>query len=545
MAKAKSSGVVKGTMILIAGNLIVKIIGALFKLPLANIIGADGMGLYNSAFTVYDIFLVLSTSGYTLAISKLVASNCARGRGDEALRILSSTRRLFWGLGLFFTAAMLIGSRFYAGLIGNTRSTLCILVLAPSVLFVSLMCAYRGYYQGTNDMLPTTASQIIEAVVRLVCGLSFSWFLKAQGYGIEIASAGAIAGITIGEFSSTSSLALMHRAKMRRREKRGAPKPIPRRSRGLYRTLLATAIPIGVSSIIISLINVCDNGVVLRRLQSIGYTEQQSNTLYGAFNMAFTIFGLPVTIVFAITTSVFPVLSFAHACKNDARVAHISEAALRVGMMVTSAAAAVFASLSGPIVRVLYFGQPRDAALAGPLLMLMTPAAIVLSLSVLTATVLQAVDKLIAPSRSMIVGGIVCLASNWMLVGLPQVGIYGVPVGLFLCYLVTTVLNLAEIRKVGLRLRYGRLFFRPLLPAAVLGVVAGALSALLVPVCGALNGGLVALAAGLLCYVLVLFSSGTVERGDFALLPGGKKAVRILEKLRLLQKPENGVLRSF
>jgi stage V sporulation protein B len=202
-------------MILILGNIIVKIIGAFFKLPLANIVGADGMGLYNSAFTVYDIFLVVSTAGFTLAISKMVSSCCANGKDGEALQILRVTRNLFIVIGLSATIIMFLGARLFSGLIGNTRSFNCIVMLAPAVTFVSVMCAYRGYYQGTNDMIPTTVSQIVEAVVRLVIGLSVSYFLKIKGYPIEVVAVGAIAGITIGEFSSTFSLAVIHHFKMK------------------------------------------------------------------------------------------------------------------------------------------------------------------------------------------------------------------------------------------------------------------------------------------------------------------------------------------
>lgn len=530
-AASAGSTMIKGTMVLIAGNIVVKIIGALFKLPLANIIGADGMGLYNASFTVYDIFLVLSTAGYTLAISKMVSSCCAHGRDGEALAILKVTRRLFIFIGLIFTAAMYFGARFFSQLIGNTRSYNCIVMLAPAVLFVSLMCAYRGYYQGTNDMVPTTVSQVVEAIVRLAVGLSLSWYLKSRGYSMEIVAAGAIAGITLGEFSSTFTLAMLHRVKQHGKKPRRRNYAPPRR---LLRTLFATSIPIGISSIIISVINILDNSIVMHRLQYTGCTEQQANTLYGAFNMSFTVFSLPMTIVFAITTSVFPMLSYEHACGNEGRVARIAQASVRIVMLTSTAAAAVFLSLSSPIVRILYFGQPRDAKIAVPLLILMAPAAILISLSVLTGTVLQAVDHLLVPSRSAIIGGAVCLIFNWYLIGNPKIGIYGVPIGICICYLITTVLNLSAIKKSGIAFDRGGLFFRPLLPAAVLAVVAYAVYRISEPL-GLLKSSLLSLAVGFVVYLFVLFISKTVKIDDLLLLPKGAKIVRMLEKLHLVR----------
>lgn len=531
MTKEAKQSIVKGTMILIVGNIIVKIIGAFFKLPLANIVGADGMGLYNSSFTVYDIFLVLSTAGFTLAISKMVSSCCAKGRDGEALQILKVTRNLFIVIGLSASVIMFFGAKLFASLIGNTRSFYCILLLAPAVTFVSVMCAYRGYYQGTNDMIPTTVSQITEAVVRLIFGLSVSYILKINGQPIEIVAAGAIVGITLGELSSTGSLALIHHFKRK-------GKKIRHRSyvtrRKILKTLFATSIPIGISGIIISVINILDNSITMHRLQSIGCTEQQANILYGAFNMAFTVFSLPLTIVMAVTTSVFPVLSYAFACKNHARVENITKGSLRIIMLASTATAGLFLSLAAPIVRIIYFNQPKDAEIAVPLLVLMAPAAILISLSVITGTILQGIDKLLTPAKSSIVGGVVCLVFNWFLIGNPKIGIYGVPIGITVCYLINTVSNLYSIRKAGIKLHYAKMFFRPLLPAAVLAITAWATYTLTFPMLGLVKSTLLALLASLISYVVVLFISKTVEPNDLCMLPGGKRLVKFLSKFNLI-----------
>lgn len=532
MAESSSNSVVKGTMILIIGNIIVKIIGAFFKLPLANIIGADGMGLYNSSFTVYDIFLVLSTAGYTLAISKMVSTCCAHGKDGEALQILKITRNLFFVIGLVFSAVMFLGARIYAQMIGNTRSFFCILMLSPAVLFVSLMCAYRGYYQGTNDMIPTTVSQVVEAIARLIIGLAVSWYLKSKGFGMEVVAAGALAGITFGEFSSTFTLAMIHRFKRRGKKiRRQSFAPSGR----IMRTLFATSVPIGISGIIISVINILDNSIVMHRLQNIGCTEQQANTLNGAFNMAFTVFSLPITIVMAVTTSVFPVLSYAHASGSHARVQKIIKASLRIIMIASTATAAIFLALSGPIIKILYFGQPRDAQIATPLLVLMSPAAVLISLAVITGTILQAVDKLIVPSRSSIIGGAICLVFNWYLIGNPQIGIYGVPIGICICYGIVTFLNLFEIRKCGIKFNSREVLLKPVLPAVVLALSLAAVYYLSYRTLGNIKAVVLSLTVSIAVYLVVLFTSGTVEKDDLNMIPGGKKLVKVLEKLNFFK----------
>lgn len=541
MQKKSGRTLLKGTLILIIGNIIVKIIGAFFKLPLANIIGADGMGLYNASFIVYDIFLVITTSGFPLAISKMVANASAHGNDYEALKIFRVTRDFFIITGLTGAAAMAGGAKFFSGFIGNTRSYPCILVLSPAIVFVSLMSAYRGYYQGTNDMIPTTISQVAEAVARLVVGLTLSWELKKAGFGIEIASAGALVGITVGEFTSTSVLALIHSIRQRKspyRRKEDIPPRILRKAapaRKIIAAMFKTSIPIAASTLIISIINMLDNSVIMHRLQTIGFNEQQANTLYGCFNMAFTVFSLPITIVSAVTVSVFPILSYAYAAKDFHTVSKAAGASLRIAMLAAAASAALFVSLSFPIIHLLYFSQPRDAAIAAPLLLLLGPSAVVIALTMITSCILQAIDKLMTPSFSMIAGGVVCLGMNWLLVGQKGIGIYAAPAGIFACYLLTTVLNLHAIRKSKkVRLSFKNLFAKPFLPAVSMALAGIGIFRLLEPSLGTLKAAGIAIFFGILVYFTVLFLNHGIEAEDLEMLPKGKQIAAFLRRLRLL-----------
>jgi stage V sporulation protein B len=540
LAKNTGGSIVKGTLILIVGNVIVKIIGALFKLPLANIIGADGMGLYNASFIVYDIFLVLATAGFPLAVSKMVANSSARGNPAEALKIFKVARNCFVLIGTVFSVIMFLGARMFSQLIGNTRSFYSIVALSPAVLLVSIMSAYRGYYQGTNDMIPTTISQVIEAICRLVVGLSLSWYLKSAGFDPQIVAAGAIVGITLGEFSSTFTLAMLHRYRMRKRKpQRKCPTP----ARKIISTMFATSTPIGIGIIIISVINMLDNAVVMRRLQQIGYTEMQANTLYGTYNMAFTVFSLPITIVSALQISIFPILSYAYACKNYARVSRTAQASMRIAMIVAMASTALFLSLSTPIINIMYFNQPAAAKIAAPLLTLLAPSAVMMALSMLTSSILQSIDKLIVPARSMIFGGAVCLASNWFLVGNRNLGIYGAPVGIFLCFTITSVLNILSINKSKcVRISMKDLFYKPFLPAAVMALTGTIAFNITEHVFGLLKASAFSILLSLINFVLMLFLNNSIDRSDLLILPYGRKLVRFFEKIHLM-RPASGAAR--
>ena len=534
LAKNTSTNLIKGTLILIVGNVIVKIIGALFKLPLANIIGADGMGLYNASFIVFDIFLVLATAGFPLAVSKMVANSSAHGDPGEAIKIFKVARSCFFAIGLVFSLIMFFGARTFSELIGNTRAYYSILVLSPAVLFVALMCAYRGYYQGTNDMIPTTISQVIEAICRLVIGLSFAWYLKSEGYDTQIVAAGSIVGITIGEFSSTFTLAMLHRHRMKKRKKLQRSKTP---SDKILSTMFATSTPIGIGVIIISIINMLDNSVMMHRLQYIGFSETQANTLYGTYNMAFTVFSLPITIVSALQISVFPILSYAFACKNYSRVARTAQASIRIAMIVAMASAAIFLSLSSPIINIMYFNQPAAAKIVAPLLMLLAPSAVMISLTILTSTILQSIDKLIVPCRSMIVGGTACLVSNWFLVGSRGIGIYGAPVGIFICYTITAILNIIEIKRNRcVKLSFKNMFYKPFLPAAVMAVTGAVAFGITQHSFGLLKASVFSITLCMVNFILVLFLNKSISRSDLLILPHGKKVACFFEKLHLISR---------
>lgn len=533
---AQSKDIIRGTLILVAGNIAVKIIGALFKLPLANIIGADGMGLYNAAFIVYDIFLVLATAGCPLAVSKLVASCSASGRGSEPLRILRVSRFCFFIIGSLLSAVMFFGAGPFSRLIGNTRAYYSILVLAPSVLFVSLMSSYRGYYQGTNDMVPTTVSQIIEAVVRLIFGLGLAVFFTLKGFDASVVAAGALAGITVGEFSSTFSLAMLHRKKMKKRpfNRETCPRVSPL---GIAKRLFMTSAPIGIGVIIISIINMLDNSVVMRRLQYAGFSEYEANVLYGTYNMASTVFSLPVTIISALQTSVFPILSCAFAQKNTGGVSRAARASMRITVTVGFASSALFLAMSQPLNNLVYFHQPAAVKIVVPLLTLLSPCAVVFTLTMMSSTILLSCDRMLAPTVSMIAGGCVCLISNWVLVGIREIGIFGVPAGLLACYSVTSVINLVSIkRSCNVKLELGSAAARAILPAAALGV-SGLLAYRLALIrTGVICASFISVCTGVAVFIPSLFISGCVTQADLRIMPGGKKLIRVLGILRLIPK---------
>ena len=171
--KHKNS-IAAGATVLIAANFIVKIIGVVYKIPLANILGSDGMGYLSSAYEIYQLLLTIFASGGAVAISKMVAESIALARYAEVRKEVRLMGTVFFIVGGLGTAVMFFGSGFFARSVSTEQAKYCMMVLSPAIFFLSMSCVFRGYYQGMQNMKPTGITQIVEAFFKLLIGIGFA-----------------------------------------------------------------------------------------------------------------------------------------------------------------------------------------------------------------------------------------------------------------------------------------------------------------------------------------------------------------------------------
>ena len=262
MATEKKQSLFGGAAVLAVGVVIVKIIGALFKIPLAHILGETGNADFNNAYNIYAVLLTISTAGLPVALSKMISEAKTLGRERQARRVLKVSFAAFLTLGVLSFVIMWFGNEKCAALLNNPNAAYGIKALAPGVVCVGCLAAFRGFAQGSFRMTPTAVSQIIEALCKLMLGLALSMWLLRIGQPDYIAAAGAIAGVTAGTILSLVYMAidyLRHRPALRRGES-CAP------DRAILRRLLALAIPITLSSSMVSLITLIDTKLVQGRL---------------------------------------------------------------------------------------------------------------------------------------------------------------------------------------------------------------------------------------------------------------------------------------
>ena len=351
MATEKKQSFLGGAAVLAFGIVAVKVIGAVFKIPLRNILGEAGSADFSNAYNIYATLLTISTAGLPVALSKLVSEAYARGRTRQAQRTFRVSFLVFLTLGLISFALMWWGNGYLAGLLNNPRAAYGIRALAPAVVCVACLSAFRGYAQGRLYMTPTAVSQIIEAACKLLFGLALSTWLLRIGQPDYVAAAGAIAGVTIGTVLSLCYMAvnyLRHLPALRRGEPSAS-------SRAILRRLLALAIPITLSSSMVSIITLIDTSLVQGRLQSaLNYSLDEMRAMYGNYSACMDLYNLPSSLMVALTASVIPAVSAAITQRDRRQTARIVRSSVRVTALLAFPMGLGLWSLSKPIFHLFY-----------------------------------------------------------------------------------------------------------------------------------------------------------------------------------------------
>ena len=523
-----------GAAILAAGILIVKLIGMFYKIPLTNVIGAQGNTDFANAYNIYVVLLTISTAGLPVALSKLVSEANAQGRRNQVRRTFQLAMGMFLILGAVSFIIMYFKADWLAGMMHDTKAVHGIKALAPAVVCVGCLAALRGYSQGHMNMTPTSVSQIIEAACKLAIGLPLAWWLISKlERPPEIAAAGAITGVTVGTMVALVYMTVSFL--MTRSEDSRRTRDIPDSTGTILRDILRIAIPITLSSSMVGIVNVIDASLVQGQLQRVllenpdSWTmyvnfvdfaplesalnawketlagapatmaalsaqvdqelaaqvaqsaaqelhttlESLSRTLYGNYYGALNIYNLPASLMTAITASVIPAVSGALARRDKRGASRVAGSSLRITALLACPMGVGLLVLGEPIIRLLY--PKLEAGLAGPLLSALGVAAVFVCLMLVCNSIIQAYGFVNVPILVMVGGGVVKIFANYNAVAMPRVGIYGAPLGNILCFGLCLLLDLIIIaRAVPRHPRYLDVFLKPMIASAAMGAAAWA-----------------------------------------------------------------------
>lgn len=575
--KDKGSKFLKGALILAAANFLVKIIGAFFKVPLYELIGKEGNGIFNVAYQIYTFMFIIATAGFPIAVSKMVAESIARDDKYDARRVFETAFLLLGTIGLVGSVVLYMFAGQLAALLGNPDSEMGIKVISPAVFFVSIVSAYRGYFQGKQNMYPTAASEVVESSAKLILGIAAAFLfmsmtintglgtvvdfsakeISSTHYRTMYSATGAIFGVTAGTFLALILMMVIYSC----REKKAIPIPgQPIRTRkSIMKSLVLIAIPITIGASVSSITSLVDLATIMNRLvinpnvfdgyahifaegtefassaaeegwNGLVLLQKKANSLYGMYTgQAQTMFNLPLTIVMALSMSIVPAISTAIAEKKAKEANTITASVLRITMLFALPCAMGFFLLSEPILRVLY-----SDANASLLLQKLSMAVVFVALVSVSNAVLQAYGRVYVPVVNMLVGGVLKVLMNYILI--PIWGIDAAPIATTVCYAVISLLNIiCIVRMLKIKLSVIYMVIKPIVASIIMGAAVVAAYNLLDKIMpGSRLATLAAIAIGAAAYALALILVRCLRKEDILNLPKGAKIAELMEKYKLI-----------
>ena len=531
-------GFASGVAILTVSTVIVKLIGVLYKIPMIKYLGEDGMGYFNSAYEIYTFFYILATAGLPVAISILVAQNASAGNRENVKRIFGVSAALLSILGLVGAAVLYFGAPLLGRLIGNSGATASIAAISPMIFFICISSSVRGFFQGMQNMMPTAVSQVIEALGKLFPGLLLGVWAVNSGRSGEAAAAFATLGITLGVGISMIYLLL---SKLFGKEGSASAAKIPTVCSGIsiLRSLVSIALPITLSSAVISMTRTVDLFMILRRLQSIGYTEAAANSIYGSYStLAVSMFNLPASFVTPIALALVPALAASVNCGDRLKEQRTLNSAFRLCGVIIIPAALGMSVFSRPILELVFAGETVAINIAAPLLSVLAVSVFFSCLMTVSNAVLQAYGKERKPVISMMIGAAIKILLSYVLIGDPRLNVYGAPISTLVCDITVTSINIAFIKKTtnGMSSAW-ELFGRSLVAAGVsVGVCAMGYYSLVGRTLERSPGvTLVAIGLTAVIYLLLSLKIKAIDGEDIMLLPWGDKIYGIMKKIRLVK----------
>ncbi len=529
MSQQKKQNFLQGTALLAMATAIVKVIGALYKIPLNAIIGEQGFGYFNTAYEIYNILLMISTAGLPVAMSRMISQASSLGKYNQVRRIYATARGIFLGLGVTGSFLMTVFCRELAAFQNQPDAWAAIGCLGPCVLLICIMSTFRGFFQGQGNMLPTSISQVLEAVVKLVVGMTAAMVTLKMTNSIPLAAGGAIMGVTISCLVSAIYLFACFRGEFRELP---ITQDDPVSYKDTAKGLLLIAVPITIGSAGLQLLTALETKIYMGQLLSLGYSQSQADTMRGIYSMTQTIYNLPCAFITPITISIIPAITAHLTLCNDKDAKATEESAIRITGLIAMPCAFGLAIMAEPVTALLggYTGDKLE--LAGKLMGILGCAVLFNALVLVTTAIMQAHNRAGRPVINMLIGGLLKLGAVYILTGNPNIGIIGTPIGTLLCYIAIALLNLISLRSL---LEHPPAILRNLtrsfLSAAIMGVFAYAalagLKSLGVTSSLILCAGPIALAVCV--YALAAVKLKAITKEDCLLLPKGDKIAKLLK----------------
>jgi stage V sporulation protein B len=455
--RKENNKILEGAMTLTIATVVVKILGAIYKIPISHVLGEEGMGHFNSAYTVYSFFYLLCTAGVPKAIMILCGE--LENEGKEKITVIKSSISFFVWLGISIAISFSLLSRLLSNLIGNPDSYISMIFIAPSILFSATSGVYRGYFSSKVEFFRVSIAQVIEGASRLIFGLLLALFASRTYTSLGVISAFALLGTSIG--SLLSLIYLSHSAKLDiSKYKNGQKVSIDEKVR-LVKRIVYIALPIAAGAIIMSITNIIDLGIVMNRLKSLGFSSSTTTSLYGNYTtLATPIFNTIISLFVPLTVAFMPALIKASSNAEEFNRTLLEE--MNISSFVFIPLTIGICVYSDEILKLLF--NDKWVFLGSRLLTyLMISIFFIIPLYIINCA-LEALGNVKATMISMLVGGVFKVISGFVLIGNRNFGIFGAPISTIIFYSAALITSVAiSIKQTKISLPFLKSMASPLI----------------------------------------------------------------------------------
>lgn len=462
----KKKNFLYGAFVLSASNLLIKIIGAVFRIPLTNLVGVAAMGYFSSAYSIYNVLLSLATAGLPTGIAVMVSRSVATGKYKDVKRIMRISAAAFVSLGAVLSVLGMVFAREIAVFMNSEDAYCAVFWLMPAVFFISVVSLFKGFFQGFGNMNTTAMSNLIEATMKLVAGYSIAYLLSRQGYEPPVVVGGAIAGIMISTFCAMtySSLRYVFRGKNYRftEEQLAESKETPRGP--LSKAFFSIALPVMLSSISANLMSAIDSFSVVNCMKAYMSDMEEINFLWGSYsNLALTIFNLPLIFITSIGVALIPEISALFIKGNKKELKNSLEKSLKTSALVAFACAAGILATSTELLSLLYSNK-EAIAVASVILKILTFVIVCVGYTTVLNSILNSIKKATSSVVAIFIGSAVKSIFTVIFVSIPELGIYGAPLATCVAYPVMLAIGFYFVKKhTKTALSIKEIFFKPLI----------------------------------------------------------------------------------
>ncbi len=430
-------------------GIIAKLIGALYRVPLTNIVGAEGMGLYQMVFPLYTVLLAFCGGGMTSATSRVVAKYTAIGNDRTALRAVRVAFLPLIGISVCCAGGVALLSNVISRIQGNADAAVAYLALCPSLLFSGGICVLRGYFQGKSKMLPSGISQLIEQVIKLILGLYLSGLLMPRG--VKYAVCGALIGVSVSELCALVFLGIRFLFFTKKRVKIVNLRTVnaesseefttmPVSDRALLKELYSFALSVTLGSLVLPITQMIDSALVINLLMHGGEGRAEATALFGLFvGPVGTLVNMPTVVALSVSVAFLPLITRAVERGEDSSM--LTRKAVKWVMLFVIPVTAVFLLFPDRVCMTLYRKglTAEQLTVASRLLRVQALSVFYLGVLQLSTALLQGHNKAHKPVINLLIGA--CVKVGLTPLTVRMFGIVGASFATTLCYCIAATLS--------------------------------------------------------------------------------------------------------